>query len=34
VVYGEVTSERARRVVAEHIVNGSPVSDYVIEVRK
>jgi NADP-reducing hydrogenase subunit HndB len=33
VVYGEMTDERARRVVAEHIVNGSPVSDYVIEVR-
>lgn len=33
VVYGEMTDTRARRVVAEHIVNGNPVSDYVIEVR-
>jgi len=34
VVYGEMTDDKARRVVAEHIVNGSPVSEYVIEVRE
>jgi len=34
VVYGEMTPDAARRVVAEHIVNGSPVVDYVLEVRK
>jgi len=34
VVYGRMTADRARRVVAEHLVNGSPVSDFVIEVRE
>jgi len=34
VVYGNVTPEAARRIVAEHIVNGSPVAEYVIEVRE
>lgn len=33
VVYGDMTAEKARHVVAEHIVNGNPVSDYTIEVR-
>lgn len=33
IVYGDITPEKARRVVAEHIVNGNPVSDYTIEVR-
>ncbi len=34
VVYGNVTPELARRIVAEHIVNGNPVSEHVIEVRE
>lgn len=34
IVYGNVTPELARRIVAEHIVNANPVSDYVIEVRE
>ena len=34
VVYGNMTAKKARRVVAEHIVNGNPVSEYTIEVRK
>jgi len=34
VVYGNVTPEAARRIVAEHIVNGNPVAEYVIEVRE
>ncbi len=34
VVYGNMTPERARRVVAEHIVNGTPVTEYVIGVRE
>jgi len=34
VVYGEMSDVRARRVVAEHVVNGNAVTDYVIEVRK
>lgn len=34
VVYGEMTADKARRVVVEHIVNGNPVSEYVIEVRE
>lgn len=33
-VYGNVTAEVARQIVAEHIVNGNPVSEYVIEVKK
>jgi len=33
VSYGQMTAESARRVVVEHLVNGSPVSDFVIEVR-
>jgi NADP-reducing hydrogenase subunit HndB len=31
VVYGDVTVEVARKIVAEHIVNGRPVSNYVLE---
>lgn len=33
VVYGNMDAEKTKRVVAEHIVNGNPVSEYVIEVR-
>ncbi len=33
VVYGDITPEKARRIVTEHIVNGNPVSEYAIEVR-
>lgn len=33
VTYGQMTADKARRVVAEHLVNGNPVSEYVIEVR-
>lgn len=33
VVYGQMTAERARRVVAEHLVNGSAVAELIIEVR-
>jgi NADP-reducing hydrogenase subunit HndB len=31
VIYGNMTAEKARKVVAEHVVNGNPVLDYVIE---
>ena len=31
VVYGNMTSEKAKRVVEEHVVKGSPVVEYVIE---
>lgn len=34
IVYGDMTAKKARRVVAEHIVNGNPVSEYTIEVRE
>ena len=34
VVYGSMTAEKARRVVAEHIVNGNTVTEDVIEVRE
>lgn len=33
VTYGKMTAERARQVVVEHLVNGNPVADFVIEVR-
>jgi NADP-reducing hydrogenase subunit HndB len=32
VVYGNVTAEKAKRVVVEHIVNGNPITEYAIEV--
>lgn len=34
VVYGNLTPEIARKVIADHIVNGNPVTGYVIEVRE
>ncbi|MCX5916561.1 MAG: (2Fe-2S) ferredoxin domain-containing protein [Deltaproteobacteria bacterium] len=34
VVYGGVTPDIARKIVAEHLVNGNPVSEYVIETQK
>jgi NADP-reducing hydrogenase subunit HndB len=34
VVYGNVTPEVARRIVAEHLVNGNPVSEFIIEVKE
>lgn len=34
VVYADMTQEKARRVVAEHIVNGNPIPEYAIEVRE
>ena len=34
VVYGNITTEVARKIMAEHVVNGNPVSEYVIEVKK
>ena len=33
VVYGNVSSDVARKIVAEHLVNGNPVSGSVIEVN-
>ncbi len=33
VVYGNIDAEKARRIVAEHIVNHNPVTEYVIEVK-
>lgn len=33
-VYGEVDESLARRIVAEHVVNGRPLAEHVIEVRK
>ncbi|TFG84458.1 MAG: (2Fe-2S) ferredoxin domain-containing protein [Spirochaetales bacterium] len=33
VVYGNVSVDIARKIVAEHVVNGNPVSDNVIEVN-
>ena len=34
VVYGNVTAEVARRIVAEHLVNGNPVSAAIVEVKE
>ena len=31
IVYGDVTVEVARKIVAEHLVNGRPVSNFVLE---
>lgn len=33
VIYGNIDPEKARRIVAEHIVNHNPVTEYVIEVK-
>ncbi|OQY38733.1 MAG: 2Fe-2S ferredoxin [Candidatus Cloacimonetes bacterium 4572_65] len=30
ITYGNMDQEKVKRVIAEHIVNGNPVSDYVI----
>lgn len=34
VVYGNLTPDAARRIVAEHVVNGNPVTEFVLEVRE
>jgi len=34
IVYGDVSAEIARKIIAEHIVNDNPVSDYILEVKK
>lgn len=33
-IYGEVDEAAARRIVAEHVVNGRPVTERVVEVRE
>lgn len=33
-IYGEVDEMVARRIVAEHVVNGRPVAERVVEVRE
>lgn len=33
-VYGEVDEALARRIVVEHVVNGRPIQDRIIEVRE
>ena len=32
VVYGNMTPEKVKRLVVEHIVNGNPVAEYAVEV--
>jgi NADP-reducing hydrogenase subunit HndB len=32
VVYGNMSAERAKRVVVEHVVNGNPVTEFALEV--
>jgi NADP-reducing hydrogenase subunit HndB len=32
VIYGNMSAEKAKRVVVEHIVNGNPVTEFAIEV--
>jgi (2Fe-2S) ferredoxin len=34
VVYGNVSGEIARKIVAEHLVNSNPVSERIIEVKE
>ena len=33
VIYGNIDADKARRIIAEHVVNGNPVSEYAIETR-
>lgn len=33
VVYGNVDPNKVQRIVTEHLINGNPVSEWVIEVR-
>lgn len=33
VVYGNIDTEKAKRIIAEHVVNHNPVSEFVIEVK-
>ncbi|HOV91363.1 MAG TPA: hypothetical protein PKW07_11740 [Syntrophorhabdaceae bacterium] len=33
VIYGNIDADKARKIIAEHIVNHNPVLDYVIEVK-
>ncbi|MCD4817101.1 MAG: (2Fe-2S) ferredoxin domain-containing protein [Candidatus Cloacimonetes bacterium] len=33
VTYGNITTEKARKIIAEHIVNGKVVNDFVITVQ-
>lgn len=32
IVYGNVSVDIARRIIVEHVVNGNPISEYVIEI--
>ncbi len=34
IVYGKVTMEIAKKIIAEHIVNGNPVSSHVLEINQ
>ncbi len=34
IVYGDVSDNVARKIIAEHIVNGNPVSEYILEVKE
>ncbi len=33
VIYGNIDADKARKIIAEHIVNHNPVLEYVIEVK-
>ncbi len=33
VIYGNIDADKARRIIAEHVVNGNPVSEYAIETK-
>jgi (2Fe-2S) ferredoxin len=32
VVYGNMSAEKAKRVIVEHVVNGNPVADFALDV--
>jgi len=34
IAYGDVDEALARRIVAEHVVNGRPLEDHILEVRE
>ncbi|MCX8021210.1 MAG: (2Fe-2S) ferredoxin domain-containing protein [Syntrophorhabdaceae bacterium] len=31
IIYGNINSEKAKRIVVEHVVNGNPVTEFAIE---
>ncbi len=34
IIYGKLTPEAARRIVKEHLIEGKPVAEYIVEVKE